>query len=92
MHRIQIQLTEEQERMLKDLARLRGSSISALVREGVEVLLHPVALQREACIKAGLSIIGFAGPDPQGATDVSVHHDRYLADAYAGKTVGKKKT
>jgi Arc/MetJ-type ribon-helix-helix transcriptional regulator len=91
MHRIQIQLTEEQERMLKDIARLRNASISALVREGVELLLEPERTQRTDRVRRGMAYVGFLGPDPEGATDVSRKHDAYLADAYAGKFPGDTK-
>ena len=40
MHRLQIQLTPEQERSLRRLARARKTSISFLIREGVDRLLE----------------------------------------------------
>jgi hypothetical protein len=80
MHRIQVQLTKEQERMLKDLARLRGESISALIREGIEHVLDPERERRRRRKDAMLAFIGCLGPSPDGATDVSERHDDYLAD------------
>ena len=41
MHRIQVQLTVEQERQLREMARLRDVSISALIREGIDGMLAP---------------------------------------------------
>jgi Arc/MetJ-type ribon-helix-helix transcriptional regulator len=79
MHRIQIQLTDEQERMLRDMARLRRASISALVREGVEQLIAPERERREERRQRMLAFIGSMGSD-EGATDVSERHDDYLAD------------
>lgn len=79
MHRIQVQLTAEQERVLREMARLRGSSISALIREGVEQLTAPERERRARARRSALSLIGaFGGGD---APDVSRRHDDYLADA-----------
>jgi Arc/MetJ-type ribon-helix-helix transcriptional regulator len=80
MHRIQISLTANQERMLRDLARLRGESISALVREGVDRLLEPERARREGRKEQAHALIGFAGPDAAGKTDVAARHDDYLAE------------
>lgn len=77
MHRIQIQLTAEQEKALREMARLRGSSISALVREGVEQLLGPEKKKREQARERALTFIGSFADEP----DVSRRHDDYLADA-----------
>jgi Arc/MetJ-type ribon-helix-helix transcriptional regulator len=79
MHRIQVQLTDEQEQALRDLAALREASVSALIREGVDLLLAS-SLHLEQRKKA-LEMIG-AYYD-SGLTDVSVNHDKYLADIYA---------
>lgn len=78
MHRIQIQLTERQERMLREMARLRGVSISALIREGVDHLTAPEHDRREKARARALALIGAFAAD---APDVSRRHDDYLADA-----------
>jgi Arc/MetJ-type ribon-helix-helix transcriptional regulator len=80
MNRLQIQLTGEQERALRDLALMRDSSISALVREGVDLLLS-TTMQTERRKKA-LDIIGAYASNQ---ADVSTCHDAYLAQAYADK-------
>jgi Arc/MetJ-type ribon-helix-helix transcriptional regulator len=77
MHRLQIQLTNEQEHALRDLAQTRRSSISALVRESIELLL--CASIRTKQRRNALEIIG-AYASKQ--TDVSIRHDAYLAQAY----------
>ena len=80
MHRIQIQLTADQERALKEVARLRGVSISALVREGVDLLIAQPGGDASEFDRA-LDLIGML--DSGGPTDVSENHDQYLAEIYA---------
>lgn len=87
MHRIQVQLTAAQERRLKELAKLRGSSISALIREGVDRLLAPdLQASDEKWARAAQAI----GILQDSATDVAKEHDRYLAEATLAKK-GKRK-
>jgi hypothetical protein len=76
MTRVQILLTEEQDRQLEALARRLRTSKASLVREGVESVL-----QRK---KAGtqdslLDLIGRAGR--VGQKDISRCHDAYLVGA-----------
>ncbi len=78
MHRLQIQLTNEQEHALRDLALMRKSSISALVRESIELLLSGTI--RADHRKNALNIIGAYASNH---ADVSTRHDAYLARAYA---------
>jgi hypothetical protein len=79
MHRIQIQLTADQERALREMARLRGSSISALVREGVDRILEPQRRLDDARVDRALELIGMF--DSKGPGDISERHDEYFADA-----------
>ncbi|MGH7727789.1 MAG: ribbon-helix-helix protein, CopG family [Vulcanimicrobiaceae bacterium] len=80
MHRIQVQLSAPQERALREMARRRKVSISALVREGVDGLLGP-AQARSAEMKArALTIVG---KYRSKTNDVSERHDRYFAEAIA---------
>lgn len=76
MHRIQVQLTEAQEKMLKQLATLRGCSISALIREGVDEITAPHQRRRAQARARGLRLIGVLRDKP----DVARRHDEYLAD------------
>lgn len=79
MVRTQIQLTEEQFKALKQRAAERGVSMAALVREAVDRgLRHDEIAARRA---RALSVIG-RFRDKDGATDVSVRHDDYLAEAF----------
>jgi 16S rRNA U516 pseudouridylate synthase RsuA-like enzyme len=77
MIRTQIQLTEEQARRLKRIAAERGISVSALIREAVQMAVAvddgPARWQR------ALSAVG---KFRSGKKDVSVEHDRYLAEDF----------
>ncbi len=76
MTRVQILLSEEQDRRLEALAHRLGASKSTLVREGVESVLQ----RREAGTSdALLELVGQAGR--VGRKDVSRRHDAYLGDA-----------
>lgn len=76
MTRVQILLTEDQDRRLEALARRLGASKSTLVREGVESVLQ----RRQAgASDALLDLLGQAGR--AGRKDVSRRHDRCLAEA-----------
>lgn len=66
--------------MLRELAELRGSSISALIREGVDVLLDPLRRdRREVWAKAEAAI----GRYRSGKRDIAENHDDEFADAIA---------
>ncbi|MCC6211173.1 MAG: ribbon-helix-helix protein, CopG family [Burkholderiales bacterium] len=74
MTRVQILLSEDQDRRLEALARRLGASKSTLVREGVESVLQ----RREAgAVDALLELVGQAGR--VGRPDVSRRHDAVLA-------------
>lgn len=73
MTRVQILLTEEQDRRLEALARRLGMSKAALVREGVESVLHRRSAGRGDSL---LALIGQAGR--VGRKDISRRHDAYL--------------
>ncbi len=76
MTRVQILLSEEQDRRLEALARRLGASKSTLVREGVESVLQ----RREAGTPDSLlELVGQAGR--VGRRDVSRRHDALLAVA-----------
>ena len=76
MTRVQILLSEQQDRRLEALAQRLGASKSTLVREGVESVLQ----RREAgASDALLELVGQAGR--VGRKDVARRHDAYLGDA-----------
>ena len=80
MIRMQVQLTEEQLAALKALAAASGRSVADLVREGVDSMLRAggetARQQRQA---RALEAVGrFAS----GQKDVSIEHDRHLAEVF----------
>ena len=73
MTRVQILLSETQDRRLERLARRLGTSKAMLVREGVDFVLD----RREARgLDSLLDLVGQAGR--VGRRRVSRDHDRYL--------------
>lgn len=89
MVRTMIQLTEEQAKALKKIARARKMSVSAIVRESVAMYVRTERLnaqREEKRLRAleGLEKIKRAKyRDIEGKTDVSVNHDKYLEEIYA---------
>jgi hypothetical protein len=79
MVRTQISLTEDQAEALGRLARERGVSMAALVREGVDVVLDREG--RDQRWQRALAAIERL-PRGSGLGDVSVEHDTYLEEAY----------
>jgi hypothetical protein len=80
MIRTQIQLTEEQARLLKALASERRTSVAALIRQSVDRFM----LSSGASIEARRQrAIAAAGSFRSGRSDLSTEHDQYLAEAYA---------
>jgi hypothetical protein len=77
--RKQVQLTHQQSLAVARLATERRVSEATLVREAVDLLLaRDVSLPAAARRAEAMSIVGVFSSD---ASDVSAHHDQYLADA-----------
>jgi len=74
MIRVQVHLNEDEDSWLEERARQQGTTKSALIREGIEILKVQDASETEHLLK----LIGMADYDPDGPTDGSVNHDRYL--------------
>jgi hypothetical protein len=73
MTRVQVLLTEEQDRKLEALARSLRRSKARLVREGVDLLLRRKIPSGSDPL---LGLIGQAGK--VGRPDISTAHDEYL--------------
>jgi len=89
MVRTMIQLTEDQAKALKKLARMRKTSVAALVRESVTLYVNTdksSAKQDERRRRAleGLKKIKMAKyKDIEGKKDLSTNHDQYLVEIYS---------
>ena len=81
MLRAQVQLTEEQHRRLRALARRDGVSIAEVVRRSVDRLLDEETGDRGALYARAAELVG-AFADRGGATDLATRHDDYLDEAY----------
>ena len=85
MVRTMIQLTEEQMKALKALAKARKTSVAKLVRESVALYVaSSTRASSQERRKRAQAIRALAGKykDVHGASDVSVNHDKYLEDAF----------
>lgn len=86
MIRTMIQLTEEQVKALKELAKARKTSVAKLVRESVAqyVAAAPKEAERAEKRKRALEFIRkietgeIQFRDKDGKTDVALNHDKYL--------------
>jgi len=89
MIRTMVQLTEEQLKALKELAKTRKTSVASLVRESVEqyVATATEEAEREEKRRRALEFIKYIEEhadefrDIEGKTDVSVNHDEYFVQA-----------
>ncbi len=77
MLRTQIQLTEQQARAVKELAARRGVSMAELIRQAVERIVNE-GEDAEKWRRA----YAIAGKYHSGHSDISVEHDKYLAEDY----------
>ncbi len=80
MIRTQIQLTEEQMKVLKEIASRKKISVAGLIREAVDEFIREeqgisYEKKKERAIRA-------LGKFRSGKHDISVNHDKYLAEAY----------
>jgi hypothetical protein len=76
-----VQLTEEQAKRLHERAKTQRVSISELVRQSVDALLAKPTDEEEIRRRA-MEAVGFV----RDAPDLSVNHDKYLAEVYAEET------
>jgi hypothetical protein len=87
MVRTVIQLTEEQLKTLKELAKARHVSVAKLIRESVATYIttapqEPTMEEKRQRALAALDLIEKAGfHDREGKTDLSINHDKYFAES-----------
>ncbi|MFZ5818473.1 MAG: CopG family transcriptional regulator [Chloroflexota bacterium] len=89
MIRMMVQLTEEQQKALKAMARARKTSVASLVRESVAqyVAVAVEATERDEQWRRALEFLDYIDAHPEkfrdveGKTDVSVNHDEYFVQA-----------
>ncbi len=89
MIRTMVQLTEEQLKALKELARARKTSVASLVRESVALYVAKVTkdAEREEKWRQALEFLDYIDHHPdefrdvEGKIDVSSNHDEYFVQA-----------
>ena len=83
MVRTQIQLTEEQARLVKQIAAERHVSMAEVIREGLDRMLRSSAnaVPHEDRVRRAIEV---AGRYRSGAADGSTEHDRHLSEALRG--------
>ena len=81
MLRTQVQLTEEQHRMLRAEAQRHSVSISEVVRRCIVRYFADNEVDRSELFARASALIG-AFDDPEAADDLSTRHDAYLDEAY----------
>ena len=89
MMRMMVQVTEEQMKALKELAKARKVSVSKLVRESVTsyIVTAPKEATRNEKRLRAIEFIKYidAHPDEfqdiEGKTDLSINHDQYFSDS-----------
>jgi predicted DNA-binding protein len=79
MIRTQIQLTEEQNELLRELSKTTREPIAALIRKAVDQFLLTRRPDRFYLYRQAESVIG---KYEAGVEDVSINHDKYLEEAF----------
>ena len=81
MLRTQIQLTEEQHRLLRAEAHREGVSIAEVVRQCVVRFFQEERPDRGMLYARAADLVG-KFDDPHEATDLAKRHDEYLDEAF----------
>jgi len=79
MVRTQIQLTEDQARMLRELSLSSRESVAALIRKAIDRFLITGKPDRIALYRQAMTVVGKYKTEQ---SDLAVEHDRYLEEAY----------
>jgi transposase-like protein len=82
MVRTQIQLTEQQAKAVKAVARAHGISTAEVIRRAINVLLESTIMVDESEKRA--RALRVVGRFRSGRQDISQKHDAYLEEAYRG--------
>ena len=81
MIRTQIQLSEQQARQAKAMARREGVSMAEILRRGLDRLIAEEEPSRADRWAEAEALVG-AFVDAAGPRDVAARHDAYLDEAY----------
>lgn len=81
MIRTQIQLSESQARRVRAAARREGVSLAEVIRRCVDQVLDEEAPNQDRLYEAATALVG-QYEDREGATDLALHHDDHLPNAF----------
>jgi hypothetical protein len=81
MIRTQVQLTEEQARRLRSIARQEGISLAEVIRQCVNEALSKREPERAQLYARAAQLVG-RFEDLEKASDLATEHDRYLDDSF----------
>ncbi len=89
MKRVMVQLTEEQLQALKELAKVKKTSVAKLVRESITqyMVVTNKDAERDEKWRKTLEFLDYIDAHPEefrdieGKTDVSINHDEYFVQA-----------
>jgi hypothetical protein len=84
MIRIQLHLTERQDRLLREVARRSGATRAELIRRGIDRLLGDQAVGSDPL----LELVGAAGT--AGRRDVGDRHDDVVYELPPGRRAGSR--
>lgn len=85
----QILLTENQARVLEQIAAEQGTTVTELIRQSIDDMIRhrtdisggkQIDADREERRRRALSVVGAFS---SSVDDLSINHDQYLAEAYA---------
>lgn len=79
MVRTQIQLTDEQVTLLKEVAHENNESIAAVIRRALDQFLQKQQPKRRTLYRQAMGVIG---KYKAGVRDISINHDRYLEEEF----------
>jgi hypothetical protein len=79
MIKVEVEVSGVQEERLRSLAQERGVSVEEAIRLCVDETLSGPPQDRKALYDRAARVIG-AFEDVEGATDLSIEHDRYLSE------------
>ena len=81
MVRTQIQLTEDQSKTLKKMAREKNVAMAELIRRGVDMYIR--AQEGLTLAERRQRALSIVGKFSSGVPDLGANHDKYLAEIYA---------
>jgi len=87
---VQVYLTAQDRKLLREVASTAGVSGAEVLRRGLRRMAGEILAERNPAMQL-LDEMNSAEWAANTPTDVAVNHDRYLADAYAGSKAKRRR-